>query len=368
MSGFTPQGFAALFDAAVDGIIIIDDLGRILNFNHAAEKMFGYSVGEVIGQNVSMLMPAPYNMEHDNYLKAYKETNTAKVIGIGRNVEARRKDSSIFPIDLSVGEYVDAGNRYFVGIIRDLSEQVKKEKEMIRFRQRLAHVDRINIMGEMASGIAHELNQPLTAISSYVQACRRRLDSGSLDQDKMRELLVKADEQAQRAGKIIRRVRAMVQAHDKVEEVVDINALVLEVIDFAEVDAVQRGIAIEADLSGEACMVVIDSVQIQQVILNLLRNAIDAIVNAHTEIKRIVVNASAVDQTSEVEISVRDFSAGIPASVKENLFDAFVTTKNSGTGMGLSISRSIVHAHGGKIWAEDLQPGTRFCFTLPLDR
>jgi len=351
MSGFTPQGFAALFDAAVDGIIIIDDLGRILNFNHAAEKMFGYSVGEVIGQNVSMLMPAPYNMEHDNYLKAYKETNTAKVIGIGRNVEARRKDSSIFPIDLSVGEYVDAGNRYFVGIIRDLSEQVKKEKEMIR-----------------ASGIAHELNQPLTAISSYVQACRRRLDSGSLDQDKMRELLVKADEQAQRAGKIIRRVRAMVQAHDKVEEVVDINALVLEVIDFAEVDAVQRGIAIEADLSGEACMVVIDSVQIQQVILNLLRNAIDAIVNAHTEIKRIVVNASAVDQTSEVEISVRDFSAGIPASVKENLFDAFVTTKNSGTGMGLSISRSIVHAHGGKIWAEDLQPGTRFCFTLPLDR
>jgi two-component system sensor kinase FixL len=368
MTALTPEGFAALLDAAVDGMVIINEQGRVLNFNSAAEQMFGYTTEEVVGQNVSMLMPAPYSQEHDKYLQRYLKTMDPKIIGVGRRAEAQRKDSRVFPIDLSVGEYIDGESRYFVGIIRDLSEQVESERETMQIRQRLAQVDRVNIMGEMASGIAHELNQPLTAISSYVQACRRRLDSDSLDVDKIRELLVKSDEQAQRAGKIIRRIRSLVQSHDKVQETVDINTLVLEVLDLANLDAGRRGIEIELNLAEQGHEVVVDSVQIQQVILNLLRNAIDATELSGNDEKRIVVSSHIADDASSVQVSIRDFSAGVPSAVRENMFDAFVTTKNSGTGMGLSISRSIVQAHGGKIWAENKPRGTLFSFNLPLNR
>ena len=192
------NGFAALMSAAVDGIIIINSQGKILSFNSAAQKLFGYLPEEVEGKNVNMLMPEPYKKNHDGYLQDYLQTGNAKIIGIGRRVEAKTKAGSVFPVDLSVGEYDADGVKYFVGIIRDLTKREQIEQELQESRERLneisrqlAHIDRINIMGEMASGIAHEINQPLAAISSYIQACLRRLDEGEPDIEKCGELLKK---------------------------------------------------------------------------------------------------------------------------------------------------------------------------------
>ncbi len=361
----TSSGFSALLSAAVDGIIIIDRNGKICSFNSAAEKMFGFKSAEVLGNNINMLMPAPYRKEHDGYIETFNKHKIPKIIGIGRKVEAQRKDSSIFPVDLSVGEYSEEGEQFFVGIIRDLTEQVKAEREAIQIRQRLAHMDRVNIMGEMASGIAHELNQPLTAISSYVQACRRRIDTGNIDQEKLRELIIKTDAQAQRAGEIIRRIRALVRSHDMVREEIDINKLVLETVNFARADANRRGVSLHTELKCKFRYVIADSVQIQQVILNLILNAIDATEEARVKNPKIEIKTEKLENQNFAKITILDYGVGIPESIRDKMFETFVTTKTRGTGMGLSISRSIIDSHGGEIGARSMTEGTEFCFTLP---
>lgn len=483
--------FEALLDAAVDAIVVIDHRGLVVAFNPAAEQLFGYRADEVAGRNVSMLMPQPYRREHDRYLENYQRTGEPKIIGIGREVTAQRKDGSTFPIYLTVGESRREGRpSRFVGIIRDISdlkryqEELRQREEQLRLvfdnaplatatfgedggilganqafcslfgypedevpglsfraithpdhldgaarrlaaafrgeieryalteryltkdgreivgmlhagvahdsdgrpqllvaqiedrtghfraeeelrqhRERLAHVGRISVMGEMAAGLAHEINQPLSAISNYAQASRRLVaqgETGELD-----DALDKISAQALRAGEVIRRLRSMIRKSEAELERVDVNDLVHGVLGLVEADARASGVRLRLELTPDLPPVRCDVVQIQQVLLNLVRNAIDTIVGDAGRHLKVVIETG-FHGPHAVRVAVADSGPGVDDETAQRLFTPFFTTKPKGLGLGLSISRTIVESHGGELAFTANQPqGAVFWFTLP---
>jgi two-component system, LuxR family, sensor kinase FixL len=368
--------FNALLDAAVDAIILINPRGEVTRFNLAAEKMFGYREAEVRGRNVSMLMPEPYRSQHDGYLDRYGRTGERRIIGIGREVMAQRKDGSTFPIDLSVGEFLTSTDAHegrraedgvsehgFVGIIRDLTERKAQTREAEELRMRLTHVGRIGTLGEMVSGIAHEVNQPLTAISNYASACRRMVGAGTIDGPELSGTLEKIGAQAERAGQVIRGLRALVRRRDEVRAPLDCNQLIREVSKLVDFEIRQAGFRLLLDLPEGLPVAVGDAVQIQQVVLNLVRNGLDAMLErAHGD--TIEIATSAAD--GSVQIRVRDSGPGVGAAASERLFEPFFTTKAQGIGLGLSICKSIVTSHGGTLTAETAPGGgAQFRVRLP---
>jgi two-component system, LuxR family, sensor kinase FixL len=341
--------FNALLDAAVDAIILIDPRGHVTRFNLAAERMFGYAEAEVVGRNVSLLMPEPYRSQHDAYIGRYASTGERRIIGIGREVEARRKDASTFPIDLSVGEFRAGGEHGFVGIIRDLTERKAQTREAEGLRARLTHVGRLGTLGEMVSGIAHEVNQPLTAISNYASACRRMVQAGTIDGVELAGTLEKIGAQAERAGQVIRGLRSLVRRRDEVREPLDVNRLIRDVIKLVEFDVRQAGYRLVLELSEPLPATMGDAVQIQQVVLNLIRNGLDAMLErAHGDTIRIETSVA----RGMVEVRVTDSGPGIPPAMEQRLFEPFFTTKPLGIGLGLSICKSIVGAHRGELTGE----------------
>ena len=478
----------AIVSTAVDSIITIDAQGRIELFNHSAEALFGYSQSEIIGENIRMLMPEPHSKNHDQYMNSYLETGKAKIIGVGRELTARRKDGSLVPIYLSISEITPNGGRWFTGIVRDLSEQKAVEEELRRgherlkvtiehaptgivtyrhgepfmsanrafckitgyssselkrmtvwdlthpedraesaakvetgeverfsqrkryvrkdgsiidigvvssvthdsdgrpdliigqvedltprlnaeaeareHREQLAHADRLNTLGEMASGIAHEINQPLTAISLFAQAGKRLLEAGNYG--RLEEVFGKLSQQAQRAGAVIERVESMVRQQESVRAVVDCNALVEEVAELAEAEAHIHDISIEVETVNELPLVVVDAVQIQQVALNLLRNGMEAMRSVDCRDGNTITLQTKLRGDGDIEVVVTDKGCGVSKEVEKTLFRPFSTTKRSGMGMGLSISRSIIAAHGGRLdFHNNDSGGATFLFTLP---
>lgn len=354
----------AILKAAVDGLIIIDQRGTIECFNPAAERIFGYRDEEVIGRNIKMLMPSPYREEHDGHLHNYLATGVRKIIGIGREVEGRRRDGSVFPMDIAVGEFVADGERRFVGIVRDITVRKEAEADAREQRERLAHVDRLSTMGEMASGIAHEINQPLTAIATYARATRRMLEKGLGSVEELGATLEQIGKQAERAGEVIRRLRAFMRKRESINEQVDLNEQLRVVIRLAEVDARHHDCRIDAELAADLPAVHADAVQIQQVALNLIRNAIDA-TEALPASRRVIHVRTRLPAPDRVEVQVEDQGPGVVDP--DRLFTPFFTTKHEGMGLGLSISSSIVTAHGGRLWHEPGgEGGARFCFNLPV--
>lgn len=396
MPGTTPPPTAedrlsALLDAAVDAIVLIDPRGRIARFNRAAERLFGYVAAEVLGRNVSMLMPEPYHGEHDSYLERYSATHRPRIIGIGREVVARRKDGSTFPIDLSVGEFRrpaaegeelsgDGGEHGFVGILRDITarklqeQQLRDSAEELRqafgeaedLRARLTHAGRLGTLGEMVSGIAHEVNQPLTAIANYASACKRLLLSGRAQPQEIAEVLDKISVQAERAGQVIRGLRKLARREDRAADRLDVNQLVGEVARLVEFEFRNAGWQLRQSLAPELPPVSGDGVQVQQVVLNLLRNAVEAMSEGSTCGDAVDLRTRAHD--GWVEITVDDCGPGIPAATAQRLFEPFFTTKPQGMGLGLSICQSIISAHGGELKHEPRQGGgSRFRIRLPAE-
>jgi two-component system sensor kinase FixL len=488
--------YRAVLDAAVDAIIVIDHLGTIQEFSQAAQRVFGYVPEEIIGRNVRELMPEPWRSEHDGYLQRYQETRAPHIIGIGREVRARRRDGSVFPCDLAVGrvqgmepprfigfirditarqeaeeqlrrseaelrlaqELANLGNyvmhadgsgpdyfspqlyrilglephdrglvreeflgkwvhpsdrkrvvvefarmeagkssldleyqvvlrdgtvkhlhhltqavfgadgrlQKYVGTIHDITDRRRAEDEARMLQERLTHFSRLSTMGEMAAGLAHEINQPLSAIATYAQACQRLIRQPDLEIEDVLAALEQINAQALRAGEVIRRLRNFVKNREVKREPVDCARLLEDLSTLAETDARLHNIRLRIDCHEPLPTVYADPIQLQQVVLNLVRNAIDAMTDAPEDQREVVLTTREVAD-GEVEIVVADRGTGLAPEATEHLFNPFFTTKASGTGLGLAISRSIVRAHGGRLWHTPNDGcGVRFHFTLPV--
>ncbi|MBS0248620.1 MAG: PAS domain S-box protein [Proteobacteria bacterium] len=353
----------SILDTVPEAMIVIDERGIIQSFSSAAERLFGYRAGEVVGQNVKILMPNPYRDNHDGYIERYCHTGERRIIGIGRVVVGQRMDGSTFPMELAVGEMKSGDRRFFTGFIRDLTERQQTEQRLQELQSELVHISRLTAMGEMASTLAHELNQPLAAISNYLKGSQRILDGDGGDKlPLLRDALGKASEQAGRAGQIIRRLRDFVARGESERRVESITKLVEEASALALVGVKDRGIRVQFKFDPQVDLVLADRVQVQQVLLNLIRNAMDAMEEAPTRDLAISVTA---DGGGQVRVSVSDTGSGIAPEIAEHLFQPFMTTKRQGMGVGLSISRTIIEAHGGRIWVEpNPRGGTTFNFTL----
>lgn len=484
----------AVLDAAVEAVILIDETGRIETFNRSAERLFGWTAEEVIGRNVSLLMEGADRTGHDGYLKRFLKTGEAKIIGIGREVPARRRDGSVFPAMLAVGEVQQSNPRRFVGFLHDITvrkqavEALLKSESLLRTAQaiaglgnfevplenqgpshwsvevstllgcppddlpadmdvfiqrvvhpddrarferewrraltqfgqletecrllradgetrvvelraqfsldtgrrvvtgtlhditmrkqaeeaarqseaRLTHFARLSTMGEMAAGLAHEINQPLTAIASFAQAATRMLARPEgIEREDLDEALEQITAQAIRAGEVIRRLRGFVKNREVRQEVVDCSRLVEDSRLLLEADARNNDVRLLLDVANALPPVTADPIQLQQVLINLVRNAIDA-TTATPGARREVTVRALVDDEGMVEIAVIDHGHGLSPAAAERLFHPFFTTKSAGTGLGLVISQSIIRAHSGRLGHRHTPGGgCTFHFTLP---
>ncbi|MEI9806273.1 MAG: PAS domain S-box protein [Pseudolabrys sp.] len=355
----------SILDTVPEAMIVIDERGVIQSFSSAAERLFGLPASEAIGNNVKTLMPQPYRDGHDAYLGRYLSTGERRIIGIGRVVVGQRKDGSTFPMELAVGEMKSGERRFFTGFIRDLTERQMTEARLQELQSELVHISRLTAMGEMASTLAHELNQPLTAISNYLKGSLRLLESATDDKAAtLRDAMSKAADQAMRAGHIIRRLRDFVSRGESERRVENVTKLVEEASALSLVGVKDRGIRVQFQFDPSIELVLADRVQIQQVLLNLIRNAMDAMETSPT--RNLVISIVPADEKT-VRVSVADSGSGIAPEVAQQLFQPFVTTKRQGMGVGLSISRTIIEAHGGRIWVEaNPTGGTIFNFTLAV--
>lgn len=348
-----------------DAMVVIDENGIILSFSAAAEKMFGYAETEVIGENVSMLMPSPDRERHDGYLRNYRETGVRKIIGIGRVTNGRRRDGNTFPIELSVGEAWIEERRIFTGFVHDVTQKQQVELRLQDLQSELAHVGRVSEMGTLASSLAHELNQPLTAISNYCEGARELL-TGQLDADTVatvREVLEDAAAESFRAGEIVRRMRDFMSHGQTEHRVESLPRLITEANALALVGSREHGIEVQVSLDPNADEVFVDRIQVQQVLVNLIRNAIEAMTESPV---RSLTISSTKGPADFVTIAIEDTGGGISETLAPQLFQPFITSKKAGMGIGLSICRTIIEAHGGRIWFESGQDrGTVFRFTLP---
>lgn len=348
-----------------DAMVVIDETGHILSFSAAAEKLFGYMESEVVGENVAMLMPSPDRERHDGYLSRYRKTGERKIIGIGRVTTARHRDGNTFPIELSIGEAWIGKSRIFTGFIHDITHRQQAELRLQDLQAELAHVGRISEMTSLASSLAHELNQPLTAIANYCESGRDLLagdpEPGAIDT--AREAFDEASKEALRAGQIVRRLRDFMSHGETERRTESLSRLVTEANALALVGSREHGIEVQVQLDHEVDEIFVDRIQVQQVLTNLIRNAIDAMIDSR--IRSLTIRSIAGPQDF-VTVSVEDTGSGIGEGIAPQLFQPFVTSKVTGMGVGLSICRTIVEGHGGRIWFEPRHGGgTIFNFTLP---
>jgi two-component system sensor kinase FixL len=354
----------SILDTVPDAMIVINGYGVVQFFSTAAERLFGYAEQEAIGKNVSELMPMPDRARHDGYLARYRSTGERHIIGIGRIVTGMRRDGTTFPMHLSIGEMQSGGVPYFTGFVRDLTEHQQTQARLQELQSELVHISRLSAMGEMASALAHELNQPLAAISNYMKGSRRLLaDSVDPNAPKIESAMDRAAEQALRAGQIIRRLRDFVSRGESEKRVESLSKLIEEAGALGLSGARDQNIQLRFNLNPEFDLVLVDRVQIQQVLVNLFRNALEAMAQSR---QRELIVANAGDADDMIEVAVSDTGSGFHDDVQSNLFQTFFTTKETGMGVGLSISRSIIEAHGGRMWAEsNASGGATFRFTLP---
>lgn len=354
----------SLLETAPDAAIVIDAGGRIVTFNGAAERQFGYAAAEALGQNVRMLMPDPYRETHDGHVERHMATGEKRVIDTDRVVVGRRKDGSTFPARISLGKVVIDGDTFFTGFIRDLTERAESQARMEELQSELARLARLNELGEMASTLAHELNQPLSAITSYAQGCRRmlsELDDGVAA--RMREAIDETARQSLRAGEIIHHLREFVTHGETARKPEDLHHLIEEAAELALAGTRDQGVHTAFEFGDGVDKVLVDRVQIQQILVNLIRNALDAM--RDSAVRELTVTTKALPD-GMVAVEVADSGSGVSPDVTAQLFKPFITTKPGGMGIGLSISKRIVEAHGGELTMHgNDKGGATFRFTLP---
>lgn len=353
----------AVLESVPDGMIVIDETGEVFAFSTTAEALFGYTAEEVTGKNVSMLMTGKDSPHHDAYIENYLKTGEKQIIGIGRIVTARKKDGSEVPVELKIGEANLAGTRFFTGYVRDVTERQAVEHSLTQLQAELSNFSRLSAVGTMASAMAHELNQPLTAVSNYLEAARDLIETPDPDKlELVHQALDAAASQSIRAGQIIRRLRDYVSRGEIDKHPTDIADVISDASSLSKIGMEGPLARISERIDPDLPLVLADRLQIRQVIVNLIKNAMEAL--SETENPMIWISAKcAGDATVEVEIS--DNGPGLTVEKGRTPFDAFYSSKPTGMGLGLSICQTIIEAHGGKIWTETVEgKGAVFKFDL----
>lgn len=356
----------ALMEAAVDAVIAIDQHGTITAVNEAARTMFGYRTDELLGENVRLLMPEADGSAHSGPVHTYLSTGPAQVIGKGRDVVAKRKSGDCFPARLSVGRIPDCIPPQFLVFVRDSTAQVRREEEAHAAQVRLTSVSRLATLGEMAAGIAHELNQPLTAINAYARACEHFLNLPQPDLGEVHVALREISAEALRAGNIILRMRQLVRVDAGEQAPVEVNALIEDLKVLIAADARTHGADVRYRLAASGILVVANAVQLQHLVLNLVRNAFEALATQPPGTRQIDITTTQL-AGGDVEISVSDTGPGVSPAIADRIFDPFCTSKPAGTGLGLAISRTIARSHGGTVGNRPVSPhGACFYVRLPV--
>jgi PAS domain S-box-containing protein len=360
-----------IVEAANDAVVTMDERGAILLANPATRRIFGYDPIEIVGKPMTMLMPEMMRKLHENGFKRYLATGKRHLNWQGVEVTAQRKDGQEFPVEVSFGELTSDGHKLFTGFIRDISER-KQAEDRLRASERnlqmtqaeLARVSRLTTMGELAASIAHEVNQPLTAVINNGSACLRLLANNNLEPEVLRRALEGIIADGTRASTVLARIRAFIKKEPAEKSELDINEVIQEVLVLAGRELYENQVLPDHQLKTDLPSVLADRVQLQQVLLNLIMNGIEAMA-AVTDRPRLLGVQSRIDESGDVLVAVSDSGTGFGLEL-DRVFNPFFTTKANGMGMGLSISRSLVESHGGRLWAAPNSPhGAVFSFTLP---
>lgn len=355
---------SSILETIPDAMIVIDETAIVRSFSAAAIRQFGYEPAEVVGRNISMLMPEPYRSGHNGYMARYLATGEKRIIGVGRVVVGQRKDGSTFPMELAVGEMRSAGERYFTGFIRDLTERQQTEARLQEIQSELIHMSRFTALGEMASTLAHEINQPLTAISNYTRLAKMAVEKQPPDNEAAREAAKNAVAQVDRAAEVVRRLRDLIRLGHNEMRVNSVTDLIREAISHCQLDAQAKNLTLETRAPRMLPNVMCDGLQIQQVLINLIRNAAESITSGARPDGRIIVEAE-LSGTSRVVVTVRDNGPGFDPDILERALTPFTTTKEEGFGLGLALARSTAESHGGQLLVESTGGGASVSFTLP---
>ncbi len=355
------ERFQQLADATFEGIAI-HDRGRILAVNQAMSDIFGYTRPELLElTGIELVVPGIRNETEAtrNARASQGMTEVFESTGV-------RKDGSTFPVELR-GKWIPYDGRVVrVTAVRDITDRMQHRKAEDRHRNELAHVMRQITLGELASGLAHELNQPLAAIANYSRACLRRLEQAAPDEETIQNALRQVAAQSERAGEIIRRMRTFVRKGEPQRVSMDLNQITREACRFVSLDFAESGVQVDYQLADEPVTVRADPVQIEQIILNFLRNAFDAVKEMDTKDRRVTIGTRTLDAKAEVWVS--DTGPGVSESLLRRIFEPFATTKLDGMGLGLSISRGIAEAHGGRLTFENHpKGGATFLLSLPCE-
>jgi PAS domain S-box-containing protein len=365
---YSEEKYRVVVEAASDAVICVDDAGAILLANPATRKVFGYDPADLIGRPLTMLMPEYMRNLHQGGFTRYLATGQRHVNWQGTELIGLRKNGQEFPVEVSFGEVNDKGHRIFTGFIRDISERKQAEelRQALQMTQvELERVSRLTTMGELAASIAHEVNQPLTAVTNNGNACLRLLANRSLEPEVLRRALEEIVADGTRASAVIARIRAFIKKTPAEKNELDVNEVIQEVLALARSELSENRVLLEPQLTKTLPLVLADRVQLQQVLLNLVMNGVEAM-TAVTDRPRMLWVQSRVDESGDILVTVRDSGTGL-GSEGDRVFTPFFTTKANGMGMGLPISRSLIEGHGGRLWATTNVPhGSDFSFTLPV--
>jgi two-component system sensor kinase FixL len=360
------EKFRLTVEASPNGIILVDEKGNIVLVNSQTEKLFGYTREEIIGRSVETLVPQRFRHAHPGYRRAFFEAPTARAMGAGRELFARRKDGTEFPVEIGLAPIETPEGTFVLSAVVDITARKKAELEAQRHRTEVAHLSRVALMSEMSTSLAHELNQPLSGIVSNAAAGQRFIDRGDVTFEEIREILEDIVADGRRAGDVVRGIRAMVKKGQAIRQQMNLNDVVAKVVQIVSPDALLRSCEVETALQPNLPPITGDPIQFQQVLLNLVLNAFDAMRDTPVSSRKVTI-VTEWNGDGAVRASVRDHGAGIPEQARDRIFDPFFTTKTEGLGMGLAIVRSIIESHGGTMAVDNPNDGgARFYFTLPV--